>query len=425
MNPVEGTVLVVGSGTQEYQAYLLRSGALRADLWLLDAAAPTWQSPHLTGATQMDPGDVNALISAARSVAERRKVRGVLCYDEALILPAAQAAEALGLPGPSVTAVRNCRDKHRTRALLRDASLPQPKFALVADLAEAAAAAEWIGYPVVVEPRVPGVLSALGASRGAALVRSAADLADLFADARSAPCPSAPTHRVGILVEEYVEGPGISVDGAVHDGAYAPMFVARKEAGLSPYFEETGHVVDARDPLLDDPTLRWVLARTHRALRITDAVTHTELRLTPRGFVVIAVNGGLGGDLVPYLGGLATGIDPGLVALDVALRTPPDLTPAHARTAGIRFLYPPGHCRVDRVTVPAPDEASGLLRASALADPGAALCLPPHDRLQRYAYVLCTGDTPAECAGRLDEAEAQVRLHGRPLELIPGGRKAS
>ncbi|MEV5981317.1 ATP-grasp domain-containing protein [Streptomyces sp. NPDC052114] len=416
MKPVDGTVLVVGSGTEEYRAYLLRSAALRADLWLLDAAAPTWQAPHLAGSTAVDPSDTNSLIEAARSVAAHRKVRGVLCYDEALILPAAQVAEALGLPGPSVTAVRNCRDKNRTRALLRDAGLPQPRYALVADLAEAGAAAEWIGYPVVVKPR------GLGASRGVALVRSAADLARLFADARAADYPGVPTYRAGILVEEYLEGPEISVDSAVHDGRCLPMFLARKEVGLSPYFEETGHMVSADDRLLDDPALRWVLDRTHRALGFTDGITHTELRLTSRGFVVIEVNGRLGGDLIPYLGSLATGIDPGLVAVDVAVRTAPDLTRDRARTLGIRFLYPPEHCRVEHVAVPGPDPDRGLLRAVALAAPDDELRLPPLDYLQRYAYVLCEAGTPAACAARLDAATAQVHLERGALDLTPEER---
>uniref|UniRef100_UPI0034E0364A ATP-grasp domain-containing protein n=1 Tax=Streptomyces flavofungini TaxID=68200 RepID=UPI0034E0364A len=412
-------VLVVGSGTQEYREYRLRSAALRADLWLLDTAAPTWQSPHLAGATEVDPTDLNALTRAARAVADQRKVLGVFCYDEALILPAAQVAEALGLPGPSVTAVRNCRDKHRTRALLRDVGLPQPRFALVADLAEAAAAAEWIGYPVVVKPR------GLGASRGVALVRSADDLAGLFADARAAHYPGVPTYRAGILVEEYLEGPEISVDGVVHEGRYTPMFLARKEVGLFPYFEETGHMVSAGDPLLTDPSLRWVLAATHRALRVDDAVTHTEVRLTTRGFVVIEVNGRLGGDLIPYLGSLATGIDPGLAAADVAVRARPGLDAVRARTTGIRFLYPPEHCRVDEVAVPEPGAVPGLLRAVALAGPGDELRLPPLDYLQRYAYVLCEADTPAECAARLDAAAERVHLVGRPLPADPGAQVAS
>ena len=32
------------------------------------------------------------------------------------------------------------------------------------------------------------------------------------------------------------------------------MFVARKRTGMHPYFEETGHVVDAADPLLERRT---------------------------------------------------------------------------------------------------------------------------------------------------------------------------
>ncbi|MEV7194643.1 ATP-grasp domain-containing protein [Streptomyces sp. NPDC093510] len=418
-----GTVLVVGSGVQEYREDLLRSAALRAGLWLLDAAAPTWQAPHLTGSTRVDPGDINSLIRAARSVAEVRKVRGVLCYEEALILPAAQLAEALGVPGPSVTAVRNCRDKHRTRALLRDAGLPQPRHALVADLAEAAAAAEWIGYPVVVKPR------GLGAGRGVALVRTPGDLRGLFADARAAHWPGVPTYRVGILVEEYLEGPEVSVDGVVHDGRHTPLFVARKlaheKAGPSPYFEESGHMVSADDPLLHDPALRWVLDRTHRVLGVTGTVTHTQVRMTARGFVVIEVNGRPGGDLIPHLGSLATGIDPGLVAVDVALRTPPDLTPDRTRTAGIRFLHPTEDCRVEHVAVPGAEAAEGLLRSAALAAPGDELRLPPSDFPQRYAYVLCEAGTPTECAARLDAAAGQVRLAARPLSLAPEERAAS
>lgn len=294
---------------------------------------------------------------------------------------------------------------------------------MVADLAEAAAAAEWIGYPVVVKPR------GLGAGRGVALVRSAAELRELFAEARAAHWPGVPTYRVGILVEEYLDGPEISVDGVVHAGRYTPLFLARrlsrKEGALSPYFEETGHLVSADDPLLDDPALRWVLGKTHRVLGVNDTMTHTQVRLTARGFVIVEVNGRLGGDLVPYLGFLATGIDPGLVAVDVALRVPPRLTPALTRTAGIRFLHPQEPCRVEHVTVPEADAAKGLLRAVALAAPGDERGLPPLDHLQRYAYVLCEAGTPAECAARLDAAADQVRLKARPLSVAPDERAAS
>ena len=121
-----------------------------------------------------------------------------------------------------------------------------------------------------------------------------------------------------ILVEEYVTGPEISVDSVVQGGRVTPVFVARKEIGFEPYFEETGHTVSAADPLLSDPRLRRVLEDVHAALGYADGCTHAELRLCAGGPTLIEVNARLGGDLIPYLGMRASGIDPGLAAAAVA-----------------------------------------------------------------------------------------------------------
>ncbi|WP_447041445.1 hypothetical protein [Streptomyces sp. DSM 118878] len=51
---------------------------------------------------------------------------------------------------------------------------------------------------------------------------------------------------------------------------------------------------------------------------------------------------------------------------------------------------------------------------SAVRTAGDELRLPPLDYLQRYAYVLCEAETPAECADRLDAAAARVRLVWSP-----------
>src|SRR5947209_12082197 len=158
----------------------------------------------------------------------------------------------------------------------------------------------------------------MGASIGVARVDSPGDLAAAFAVAEAASHGGAPAYEGGVLVEEYLRGPEISVDGAVFDGRYRPFFIAHKQVGFPPYFEEIGHVVDAADPLLVDPELNRVLAAAHRALGLRFAMTHTELRFTDRGPAIIEVNVRLGGDLIPYLGKLATGLDPAHIAVDVA-----------------------------------------------------------------------------------------------------------
>ncbi len=94
----------------------------------------------------------------------------------------------------------------------------------------------------------------MGASIGVVRAGSPAELDAAFEVAEHAGHGGSPSYEGGVLVEEMITGPEISVDGAVCDGEYRPMFVAHKQVGLAPYFEEIGHVVDAADPLLDDPS---------------------------------------------------------------------------------------------------------------------------------------------------------------------------
>jgi biotin carboxylase len=412
----DGVVLLVGSGWRPYREYLLRGLARRSPLWLLDGAAATWQQPYITGGSvvglldaERAVPDQQGLIDAAVAVAAARPVIGVLTYDELSVMATAHIAERLGARGLTVAGASNCRDKSRTRAALTEAGVPQPLFAVVHSYEEAADAAERIGYPVVVKPR------GMGASVGVVRASQASDLAAAFGVAERVRHSGPPAFERGVLVEELVEGPEISVDGALHDGEYVPFCLARKQLGPPPCFEEVGHVVDAADPLLTDPDLLAVLSTAHKALGLPDGMTHTEVRLTARGPVIIEVNARLGGDLIPYLGLLATGIDPGRVAAQVAVGDRPDVEQTVHACTGIRFLYPPEDCRVVSVSVPSPGDVPGLVEARAMAAPGAIVRLPPHAHLGRYAYVLATADTPQECAAALDAAAALAELEYRPL----------
>ena len=417
MNENDGVVLLIGSGVRPYREYLLRGVARYRPVWLIDDHPASWQLPYLVGSSMVGPldeqravADRTGLIAAALEVARECKVLGVLTYDELLVTATAHVAERLGVPGLSVAGAENCRDKSRSRDQLTRAGIAQPRYALVPDLPAALEAADRIGYPVVTKPR------GMGASVGVARADEPAGLAAAFGVAERARRAGPPVYEDGVLIEELVDGPEISIDGAVFGGEYHPFCLARKQLGAPPYFEEVGHLVDAADPLADDPALRNLLAQAHRTLGVQDGVTHTEVRLTSRGPVIIEVNARLGGDLIPYLGMLATGIDPGLLAAQVAGGTRPGLEPSQRRCAGIRFLYPPQDCRVVEVSVPDPDTVPGLLEARAIAQPGAELRLPPSTHLCRHAYVLAVAPNRAECEAALDQAAALVRLRYEPLD---------
>ncbi|MCM9080649.1 MULTISPECIES: ATP-grasp domain-containing protein [Streptomyces] len=411
-NPTDdGVVILVGSGQRAYREYLLAGAARRRPIWILDAAEPTWQQEYVLGSTTVElldrarlVPDTEGLIKAAEAVAAEHRVVGVFSYDETLVVTTALIAERLGLPGLTSRGADNCRNKHNTRQLLTAAGLPQPRFAYVTDAGTALATADSFGYPVVLKPR------GMGASIGVIRVDGPEGIREAFEVADAAGRGGNSDYEGGVLVEECVMGPEISIDGAVFDGAWTPLFLAHKEVGLAPYFEETGHVVSATDPLLADEELLGVLRDAHRELGIGYGITHTEVKLTGRGPVIIEVNARLGGDLIPYLGSLATGVQPGEIAADLAAGVRPEWTPAESRTVGIRFLYPPENGTVRSVDVPAPADVPGLLETNVMVAPGATLLLPPEGYLSRYANLICAGESFPSCEESLAKAAALTTI---------------
>jgi carbamoylphosphate synthase large subunit len=406
------TLLVIGSGLRYYREYLVESIHRRAraaglKLVLLNNLKPTWQQQYFDEIVLADVFDPAVMIAEARKVAAREQVVGLMCWDEPLVLTAGELAAEFGVPGLGLAGVHGCRDKHRTRDLLTAAGLRQPGYAMTADAGEAREAAMKIGFPVVVKPR------ALGASIGVVLARDSSEFDAAFAVALAASEVDQGIYGAQAIVEGYADGPEISVDGAVHKGEYLPMFLARKESGEHPYFEEIGHVVDAADPLLADEALVGTLARAHRALGIEDGITHSELRLTAYGPVVIEINGRVGGDLIPLLGKLATGIDAGEVLFDVTTGQRPDVVPTKRSVAGIRFGLPSRDCVVRKVAVPS--AAEGLVTASPMVDPGTTLRLPPGGYLARHSFVVCEAEDVPTCQQRLAKTSAMVEVDAEPI----------
>lgn len=396
-------IILVSSGYRLYREYLLDLVARAARVWLFLSAEPTWEQPYIAGYTVVDTLDAKAMIAAARDIPAA--VSGVLCWDEVRMVQTAQLQEALGLPGATPAAVTRCRDKHQTRSALAAAGVAQPASSLVSSAEEAARAAERIGYPVICKPR------ALGASIGVSGVDSPDGIAVGYAEARGAFEDGVPYYDEGVLIEEYVTGEEISVDCAITDGTVTPLFLARKISGYPPYFEEVGHSVDAADPLLTDPRLLELLDSAHRAVGYERGVTHTEVRLTSTGPKIIEINSRLGGDLIPRVAFIASGVDPGAAAVRVAVGGRPAAAPAGGQVAAVYFLYPDQNCTVGEVTVDRAELPAAVRELGVLASPGQELLLPPAGHVtSRYAFVIVAADDLEGCRAAGQRAAAAARL---------------
>jgi biotin carboxylase len=413
-----GLASLRGRSCELFRRYMLEAALAESEVWMFDSPGQTWHQPLVTGATEVDVFDADASVAAALRLREKVDILGVWGVDEPTIVPAARVAQALGLPGLDPAAAIAARDKSVSRQLFRESGVPQPLSIPVADLAEATEAAGQVGYPLVVKPR------ALGSSLGVVLVHSEQELAAGYAAAKAAEYHGTPTFDRDVLVETFIDGPEISVDGYCHNGRYEPQFIAHKVLGFAPFFEEVGHIVDAADPLMGSAEIRSVLQRAHSALGLRDGLTHSEIRLTSAGPVLIEINGRPGGDLIPMLGRLATGQNPLTAGLRIALGRPVgDAAPRPDPSAGaavIHFLYPSHDCRVEGVEVrPGADRGAqnAELALQPLVTAGTELRLPPRGYVGRWAYLMAHGADAQACQQAITANLDRLRLHATALEV--------
>ena len=399
-----GRLLVVNSGAESFRSYALRSMGRRAPVALLTSREPSWEREYIDTAAVVDFADYESVRTTALALGGS----GILTYDESLVELTARLAADLGLRHATPDAVGTCKDKSRLRARLRDAGLSPVRFAVAHDAGAAAAAAEEIGYPVVLKPL------ALGGSAGVVRVDGPGELGEAFELANGARIGSISSAYPGALVEELLVGPEFSVDCVTFAGTTTPVVVAEKMLDLPPYFEEVGHVVPAQPSPALDAALELVV-EVHQAVGLDDIVTHTEFRLTPSGPRIIELNARAGGDLIPYLGFLANGVDLAAAAADVALGRTPDLAPRHSGAAAVRFFYPTADVRVEHIGLRGrAADYPGLERFVPLAGPGDTLLLPPRGFLSRLAAAVVTGEDREQCRERLSLATDGFECRGDP-----------
>jgi len=403
------SILVIGSGYRNFREYALRGLAQQYRVLLIGQSPLDWQLPYAAEYREADLKDEAAVFAAAEELAAENHVVGILTWEEMLITLASEAGTRLGVQTMPLEAARACRDKARQRERFRAEGVPSARFHLAGTMAEAVAAAETIGYPVVVKPR------GRAASVAVQIVRSEAELRAAFDFARSSENVSIADGLV--LVEEFLVGEEISVDCWVLDGRVEPYVIALKRTDYPPFFEEVAHVAGK---VLDSETeaaVRDVVIRANNALGIDRTVTHTELMLTADGPKVIEVNGRLGGELIPRLAEIAIpGLSIGDVLGAVATGREPAPIPEPDRLVGIRFLYPAADLTFDDIAVPATlADEPWVHEVRRVSEPGTELRLPPRQFLGRAGYVIATGADIAEIDARLLALADKTTVMGEPL----------
>ncbi|WP_344316586.1 hypothetical protein [Acrocarpospora pleiomorpha] len=374
-----------------------------------DRSAPAaWQRPYLVGHKWV-PGMTAATLTAAVA-AHPEPVNGVICWEDRHFAAAAAVADRLRLPGYGRTAATASRDRAVTRTLVEASGCAVPRSALAVDLGEAEEAAQALGYPVVLKPRLKttGFPARLAEDHGRLITGFAAT-------AGAASASASLGSRRGVLVEQRLDGQEIVAICLTSGGVTQLVSIVRTMVDFTPSAADLGHLVDAADPLLDDQTIRHAANVSLRALGVQDGASQVSMRLTPAGPCVMAVNAGLH-DLVTRLVYLATGADLATAETMIACGAPIAVAPQrHHRVAAVTYLSAPAPGKVSRLELGAQlsdqvGRAAWLERLVLDVAPGSAVDPSPDGHTARIGLAVVTGRNRRECHERLDRLRRALKV---------------
>ncbi|CAN5282367.1 ATP-grasp domain-containing protein [soil metagenome] len=219
--------------------------------------------------------DEAAVVQTVRELTRQVRLDRVECLWEPYMLLAARLREDLGLPGMTRAQTEPFRDKELMKTVLDRAGLRTPRHASTETVAGVWAAAEQIGYPLIVKP-IDGAGSA-----DTYRVDSTAELDEVL--------PML-AHVRQVSVEEFIDGEEFTHDTICAGGQilfenacwYRPRpLQARSHEWISPM------TIALRDLSVPDLTTGRALgAAVLDALGFTDGFTHMEWYLKADGEVV-------------------------------------------------------------------------------------------------------------------------------------------
>jgi len=354
-------------------------------------------------------GDADAISDAFKASG----ARGIATSGSELALTiTAAAAHRLGLPFyADPDTVHRCQAKDAMRAGYGEAGLPVPRFAGCAGFDQAAQFVAEVGLPVVIKP-------AHGwGQRGVSRV----DLPHELAPAVHRAC-SQSHGGGGCVVEEFLSGHEVSVNGWVEDGELVAYCVTDREVfpGTAPLGVMQSEVYPS---VLDAASVERAVdaaRRGARALGHRRGPCYSQVAVSPERAVLFETAARLGGGFDADVTRLASGVDLYARLLGVAFEDDAlerSGRADRAQPALVRFLRPePGLLRA----------IEGLDRARAMDGIVDAVVYPAIgaevpglvDASKRVGHILAIGATREEAVARADAAQAAIRLIVDPVARV-------
>lgn len=396
-----------------YHSRYLQVEALGAELYVLNGEGTEdfWPAERyrLVGTKHIDD-----MISRAREWHAEEQFDGVITFSESAVVAVAAVADALGLPGIGVEAAVNCRNKYLMRQAHARHGVPHPQFRLAGTEADARAAAEAFGYPVILKPtmgagsnfvfRIDGpqelelrFAQAISGIRDMFWAVSEADGVDLGPQS--------------LIVESFLDGPEFLIEAlAWDDELYLGSVVDRITAEGATFDDDVHHAPTSlsQDDLAE--VHRVVKAAAH-AQGLRRSAMHAEVRFHRGKPYILEIAARVGGGGLDQIARVTADYDPVRAVADVGRGVRPRVR--HYRPTGTHIASMCLLCDAGVVRhVDVPEDVSGsddvfLLKIT--ARPGDLIRRPP-DGNTILGFLGTTGDSQESAYRRMTEFAAKITV---------------
>jgi len=275
-------LLLLPTVTYRTVAFVEAARRLGVELTVASERPSTFEHANPAGLVTLDFTDPTRAAAQARAFARELPVHGVVGVDDDTAVIAAVVAEELGLRGNSVAAAAAARDKYQQRVLLAKAGVAVPRVECYPIASDSQELARHAPYPCVLKPlRLSASRGVIRADDAREFVAAFRRLKAMLEEPEVASCGEWARH---LLVEEFIPGREVAVEGLVTEGRLRVLAIFDKPDPLDgPFFEETIY-----DPLSSHAgrahqEITACTQATVTALGLRDGPIHAEIRYNDEG----------------------------------------------------------------------------------------------------------------------------------------------
>ena len=340
--------------------------------------------------------NINLTVNIAKQFHRSCPLDGVMTVGTDASQTVAAVADALNLPGIPFEVAERATDKIKMRQVLKEKGVPVPDFRPIWTLEECQQAIQDMPLPLVIKP-----CDNMGA-RGVRKIERLDDLISAFREAKEASISGK------LILEEFMEGPELSLDALVFEGSIHITGVADRIIERAPYFVEIGHTLPSALPEKQQSRAVAVFKQAIFALGIDIGAAKGDIKITPEGPKIVEIAARLsGGWMSAYTYPLSTGVNLYKAAIQIALgETPTDLQPKTSLVSAERSLLPPPGKILSIQGVEEARKIKGVKEIILMKEAG-DMAEEPRSNLGKVGYVITVGKTREE-AIRINDLAREI-----------------